>query len=113
MFKLDNALLEELGLGALPAEEKNRMLAHIYETLEMRVGWLEMTAQELDSRSRQLEPDQQVGIQSTRVECRELGGSRFDILVLNQRQCEVQVAICHVAPVAASNIRREHLPQRG
>lgn len=38
MFKLDNALLEELGLGTLPAEEKNRMLTHIYETLEMRVG---------------------------------------------------------------------------
>lgn len=38
MFKLDNALLEELGLGTLPAEEKNRMLSHIYETLEMRVG---------------------------------------------------------------------------
>lgn len=38
MFKLDNTLLEELGLGSLPPEEKNRMLAHIYETLEMRVG---------------------------------------------------------------------------
>lgn len=38
MFKLDNTLLEELGLGSLPVEEKNKMLAHIYETLEMRVG---------------------------------------------------------------------------
>lgn len=38
MFKLDNNLLEELGLGALPTEDKNKMLAHIYETLEMRVG---------------------------------------------------------------------------
>ncbi len=38
MFKLDNTLLEELGLGSLPAEEKNKMLGHIYETLEMRVG---------------------------------------------------------------------------
>lgn len=38
MFKLDNTLLEELGLGSLPAEEKNKMLNHIYETLEMRVG---------------------------------------------------------------------------
>jgi predicted RNA-binding Zn ribbon-like protein len=38
MFKLDNTLLEELGLGALPAAEKNKMLGHIYETLEMRVG---------------------------------------------------------------------------
>jgi predicted RNA-binding Zn ribbon-like protein len=38
MFKLDDNLLKELGLGSLPAEEKNKMLAHIYETLEMRVG---------------------------------------------------------------------------
>src|SRR5438105_11530320 len=38
MFKLDDNLLKELGLGVLPAEEKNKMLAHIYETLEMRVG---------------------------------------------------------------------------
>ncbi len=38
MFKLDNNLLTELGLGALPAEQKNSMLQHIYETLEMRVG---------------------------------------------------------------------------
>ncbi len=38
MFKLDDNLLKELGLGELPASEKNRMLTHIYETLEMRVG---------------------------------------------------------------------------
>jgi predicted RNA-binding Zn ribbon-like protein len=38
MFKLDDNLLIELGLGSLPPEEKNKMLAHIYETLEMRVG---------------------------------------------------------------------------
>lgn len=38
MFKLDDNFLRELGLGALPAAEKNKMLSHIYETLEMRVG---------------------------------------------------------------------------
>lgn len=38
MFKLDDNLLQELGLGILPPEEKNKMLAHIYETLELRVG---------------------------------------------------------------------------
>lgn len=51
MFKLDNNLLIELGLGELPAEEKNKMLAHIYETLEMRVGMKlaeQMTNQQLD-----------------------------------------------------------------
>ncbi len=38
MFKLDFNLLQELGLGGLPEEEKKKMLRHIYETLEMRVG---------------------------------------------------------------------------
>jgi len=38
MIKLDDDLLQELGLGALPAEEKKKLLSHIYETLEMRVG---------------------------------------------------------------------------
>lgn len=51
MFKLDNAFLEELGLAALPAEEKNKMLGHIYETLEKNVGVRlasQMTNQQLD-----------------------------------------------------------------
>jgi len=51
MFKLDDNLLKELGLGALSADEKNKMLAHIYETLEMRVGMKlaeRMTNEQLD-----------------------------------------------------------------
>ncbi len=38
MLKLDNNLLEELGLGSLPEDQKKAMLQHIYETLELRVG---------------------------------------------------------------------------
>lgn len=38
MIKLDDDLLLELGLTALSPDEKKKMLAHIYETLEMRVG---------------------------------------------------------------------------
>ena len=38
MLKLDNDLLSELGLGALPEDQKKAMLQHIYETLELRVG---------------------------------------------------------------------------
>src|SRR5215204_4915562 len=38
MIKLDDDLLRELGLASLPEEEKKKLLAHIYETLEMRVG---------------------------------------------------------------------------
>lgn len=51
MFKLDDNLLRELGLGDLPAQEKNTMLRHIYETLEMRVGMKlaeQMTNEQLD-----------------------------------------------------------------
>jgi len=38
MFKLDDAFLAEVGLSALPSDDKRKMLAHIYETLELRVG---------------------------------------------------------------------------
>lgn len=51
MFKLDDNLLKELGLGELPAADKNKMLGHIYETLEMRVGMKlaeQMTNEQLD-----------------------------------------------------------------
>src|SRR5476649_1311728 len=51
MFQLDDNLLQELGLGSLPAAEKNKMLAHIYETLELRVGMRlaeQMTDAQLD-----------------------------------------------------------------
>jgi hypothetical protein len=37
-LKLDNSLLDELGLTSLPDAEKQSLLRHIYETLEMRVG---------------------------------------------------------------------------
>src|SRR5436189_6338849 len=51
MFQLDDNLLRELGLGELPAAEKNKMLGHIYETLELRVGMKlaeQMSDQQLD-----------------------------------------------------------------
>jgi hypothetical protein len=37
-LKLDNNLLEELGLGTLPEHEKQLLLRQIYEKLEMNVG---------------------------------------------------------------------------
>ena len=51
MFKIDDKFLESLGLGSLPAAEKEAMKAHIYETLEMRVGMTlasQMTDAQLD-----------------------------------------------------------------
>lgn len=51
MIKIDASLLQELGLNGLPAAEKDGLLKHIYETLEMRVGMRladQMTNQQLD-----------------------------------------------------------------
>lgn len=38
MLKLDNDLLQQVGLGGLPEEQKKAMLQHIYDQLELRVG---------------------------------------------------------------------------
>jgi len=51
MLKLDNNLLDELGLGSLPEDQKRSMLQHIYDTLELRVGTNlanQMTDQQLE-----------------------------------------------------------------
>lgn len=60
MFKLDDNLLHEVGLGTLPPHEKNRMLNHIYETLEMRVGMKlaeQMSNEQLDEFERFIDGD--------------------------------------------------------
>lgn len=54
MIKLDDNLLAELGLASLPAEEKKKMLAHVYETLEMRVG-MELAKQMSDAQLNEFE----------------------------------------------------------
>lgn len=38
MLKLDDNLLQQVGLGSLAPDDKKSMLKHIYEQLEMRVG---------------------------------------------------------------------------
>ena len=51
MIQINDALLNEIGLGALPQEERRGLLSHIYETLELRVGMRladQMSNQQLD-----------------------------------------------------------------
>src|SRR5919202_3876307 len=64
MLKIDNSLLEEIGLGGLPDAEKNSFLKHIYETLEMRVGMRladQMTNEQLDEFERYFEAKDDAG----------------------------------------------------
>jgi hypothetical protein len=61
---LDDNLLQELGLGALPPAEKNKMLAHIYETLELRVGMKlaeQMTDAQLDEFEAYIDKNDEAG----------------------------------------------------
>ncbi len=64
MIKIDTALLQEIGLGNLPAPDKDGLLKHIYETLEMRVGMRladQMTDQQLDEFERYFEAKDDAG----------------------------------------------------
>ena len=60
-FTLDFTTLDELGLGSLPVEDKRKMLTHILETLEMRVGTTlasRMTDEQLDEFERLMPTEQ-------------------------------------------------------
>ncbi len=64
MLKIDNNLLQDIGLGTLPEAEKNGLLKHIYETLEMRVGMRladQMTNEQLDEFERYFEAKDDAG----------------------------------------------------
>jgi hypothetical protein len=64
MLKIDNNLLQDIGLGSLPEVEKNGLLKHIYETLEMRVGMRladQMTNEQLDEFERYFEAKDDAG----------------------------------------------------
>lgn len=64
MFKLDDNFLQELGLGSLPPAEKNKMLAHIYETLELRVGMKladQMSDEQLDEFEKYIDNNDEAG----------------------------------------------------
>lgn len=64
MLKIDDNLLKDLGLASLPANEKNQMLAQIYETLEMRVGMTlakQMSDEQLKEFEKFVETDDEAG----------------------------------------------------
>jgi hypothetical protein len=64
MLKIDNDLLVELGLSSLPDADKNSLLRHIYETLEMRVGMRladQMSNEQLDEFEKYFEAKDDAG----------------------------------------------------
>lgn len=64
MIRIDDTLLEELGLITLPKEERDALLRQIYETLEMRVGMKlaeRMSDQQLDEFEKFIDTNDEAG----------------------------------------------------
>ncbi len=64
MIKIDESLLQEIGLSSLSSDDKNSLLKHIYETLEMRVGIRladQMSQEQLDEFEKYFQAKDDVG----------------------------------------------------
>ncbi|HVV67037.1 MAG TPA: DUF5663 domain-containing protein [Candidatus Saccharimonadales bacterium] len=98
MLKIDNSLLVEVGLGNLPAAEKNSFLKHIYETLEMRVGIRladQMTNEQLDEFERYFEAKDDAGafkwLETNFPNYKEIVQQEFDKLKAEVAQSAPQI----------------------
>jgi hypothetical protein len=72
MFQLDDNFLASLGLGAMPADEKEAFLNYVYEELELRVG-MELSKDLSDEQLEQFEKlangDQDAALQWLEQHC--------------------------------------------
>ncbi len=109
-FKLDNQLLEELGLAALSPQEKQAMLRQILETLEMRVGTTlasRMSDAQLDEFERLMpaEGDNQATIQSKEQQALQWLETNFPNYkqVVNDELEKLKAEIKEAAPQILAN----------
>lgn len=98
MLKIDNTLLQEIGLGGLPEAEKNSLLKHIYETLEMRVGIRladQMSNQQLDEFEQYFEAKDDAGafkwLESNFPNYKDIVQEEFDKLKIEVGQAAPQI----------------------
>ena len=98
MLKIDNNLLQELGLAGLPEAERNSFLKHIYETLEMRVGIRladQMSNEQLDEFERYFEAKDDAGafkwLETNFPNYKEIVQQEFDKLKAEVAQSAPQI----------------------
>jgi hypothetical protein len=98
MIKIDNTLLQEIGLGTLPDHEKDSLLKHIYETLEMRVGMRladQMSNQQLDEFEQYFEAKDDAGafkwLESNFPNYKDVVQEEFDKLKSEVHQAAPQI----------------------
>ena len=97
-IKIDNDLLQQLGLAGLPDAEKNSLLRHIYETLEMRVGMRladQMSNEQLDEFEKYFDAKDDAGafkwLESNFPNYKEIVQEEFDKLKVEIGQSAQQI----------------------
>ena len=118
MLKIDNNLLQDLGLGALPDAEKNSLLKHIYETLEMRVGMRladQMTNQQLDEFEQYFEAKDDAGafkwLESNFPNYKDIVQEEFDKLKGEIQQSATQILAASQSAAPAPSPQPIQAPQ--
>lgn len=119
MLKIDNTLLQEVGLGSLPEAEKNSFLKHIYETLEMRVGIRladQMSNQQLDEFERYFEAKDDAGafkwLESNFPNYKDIVQEEFDKLKAEVAQSAPQILAASQAQAQAPAPQPQVMPQQ-
>ena len=108
MFKLDDNFLTELGLASLPPAEKNKMLSHIYETLEMKVGMRlaeKMSNEQLDEFEGYINSNDEQGA----LKWLETNFPNYKQVVAEELE-KLKVEIRQVAPQIISQAAQQPLP---
>lgn len=107
-IKIDNDLLSELGLNGLPDAEKNSLLRHIYETLEMRVGMRladQMSNEQLDEFEQYFEAKDDAGafkwLETNFPNYKEIVQEEFDKLKAEVGQSAPQILTASQAQAQA------------
>ena len=121
MLKIDNNLLQELGLAGLPEAERNSFLKHIYETLEMRVGIRladQMSNEQLDEFERYFEAKDDAGafkwLETNFPNYKEIVQQEFDKLKAEVAQSAPQILAASQAQAGQSNpnVQQPQQPQQ-
>lgn len=107
MIKIDNSLLDEIGLGGLPEAEKSSFLKHVYETLEMRVGIRladQMSNEQLDEFERYFEAKDDAGafkwLETNFPNYKDIVQQEFDKLRAEVQQSAPQILAASQAQAA-------------
>ncbi|HKU18327.1 MAG TPA: DUF5663 domain-containing protein [Candidatus Saccharimonadales bacterium] len=118
MIKLDDDLLRELGLVGLPPDEKKKLLAHIYETLEMRVGMKlaeQMSDAQLSEFEQFIERNDEAGalqwLETNFPNYKDVVASQFEALKAEIRQVAPQILAAPRAPAPQPGMPAGMAPQ--